>query len=106
MEGDGWADIVKCISLWTQGGGNKSTVADPPTSIVQFAQVPSTCEKELSRGEINYPEIQLRALFLQSKSPSRRHFVCLYLTSGNSLTRTPTSIWMEGTSSSWMISEI
>lgn len=29
-----------------------------------------------------------------------------YLTSGNSLTRTATSIWMDGTSSSWMISEM
>lgn len=29
-----------------------------------------------------------------------------YLMSGNSLTRTATSIWMDGTSSSWMISEM
>lgn len=29
-----------------------------------------------------------------------------YLTSGNSRTRMPTSIWMDGTSSSWMISEM
>lgn len=29
-----------------------------------------------------------------------------YLMSGNSRTRTATSIWMDGTSSSWMISEM